>query len=138
MLVDGPCKFIVQLPSDDHHQQRAHRYDNGDDNQEGFGFPPHIFIDGVVDGQHADGFLDLLDLHGAIDQKTDVADAQPDDLNGVFQTEGVVGEHDFVDETETIQREETGDGLGGGDILRFGVELELEVCEDITAYNGNE
>lgn len=85
MLVDRPCKFIVELPSDNHHQDRAHGNDARNDNQKRLRFPPHVYRDGAFGHKHFDGVLDLLDLHRSVNQKTEVAHAQTDDLNGILE-----------------------------------------------------
>ena len=134
VFIDGPGKLIVEFPGHDHHQQGAHGDHDGNDDQEGLSFAPHVGVDGTVDGQVGDGIFDLLDLHGSIDQKTEIAHTDSDDLDGVFQSEGVVDEHQLVDETETVEGQEGRDGFRGGDGVGLGIDLKLEVGKDIAAW----
>ena len=76
MFVDGPCKFIVQLPRNDKHQQRPHGHDAGNDDKEWLRLRPYFGANGVVDDQNAgDSLLDLLNLDRTVDQKPDISNA---------------------------------------------------------------
>lgn len=132
MLINGPGEFIVELPGDNRHQQRAHRHDAGNDDEKRLGFAPNVIVDRVVVGQHTHGFFDLLHLHGSVDQQPNVTDTQSDDLNRVLHAQSIVHQHQLVDESETVQREEGRDGFRGGHLVGFGLQLNLEIGEDIT------
>lgn len=76
MLVDGPRELIVQFPRNDEHQTSPHGYDTWDDDEERFCFWPYQWADDLVDDEDVvNRFFDLLDLNGAIDQKTNIANA---------------------------------------------------------------
>lgn len=71
-----------------------------------------------------------MDLDRAIDQKTDVADTETDDLNRVFHPERIVYQHQLVEETEAVESEESRNRLGRGTLVWL--LLDLEICENIT------
>lgn len=90
MLVDRPREFIVQLPRNDKHQGRAHRHDDWNDDEKRLRLSPYIRADGVVDDQNRERVFDLLHLDGPVDQKPDIAQTYPDDLDGILQPQRVV------------------------------------------------
>lgn len=129
MLVDGPRELIVELPRDKGHQECSQSDNTRNDDQERLRLIPNVQLDlvHVVQGCHS--FSNLLDLHRSVDQESDVADTQSDDLNCVLHSQRIVDQHQFVEETEAIEGKEGGDCFGGGTVV--GEFLDLEVREDI-------
>lgn len=75
VFVDRPCEFIIKLPCNHHHEDRTHRHDAWNDDQERLGFSPNILIDSRIVGQNGDSLLHLLNLHCPVDQESDVTKA---------------------------------------------------------------
>ncbi len=86
VLVDGPRKFVVQFPSHKRHEHRS----QGDHTRYGHEkrprFDPYIVTGGAYRRDLEDGFLYLIQLHGTIDQKSQVIDTEANHLNGVLES----------------------------------------------------
>lgn len=106
MLVDCPRKLVVQLPRHEDHQDGSEPHDTGNDDQERLRLGPDHWADLVHVGQDRNRVLDLVDLDCAVDQETDVADTETNDLNRVFQPKRIVYQHQLIEETETVEGEE--------------------------------
>ena len=87
MLVYRPSKFIVQFPCKKAHKNCRKADDTGDSNKESLDFIPNFSIDIWFDivGQVSNGFLDFVDLHSAVYEQPDIANAESNDLDCVFQ-----------------------------------------------------
>lgn len=91
MLVDGPCKFIIQLPANNAHQH-CRQGDNARDRNQGWlNKWPNVFskcfrnyLQGVV------GIFDLIHLDGRIHEHSSIEDANADNLNGVLQPQSII------------------------------------------------
>ena len=131
MLVDCPGEFIVKFPRNECHQECPQPHNTRNDNQERLRLVPDVQLDlvHIVQGCHC--LSDLLHLDCAVDQKTDIANTQSNDLNGVLHSKRVVYQHQLVEETEAIEGKERGNCFGGGTIV--GEFLDLEIREDVTA-----
>lgn len=75
--------------------------------------------------------MDLIDLHGGVDQETQVVEAKTDELNGVFVEQGIVHQQQLVEEAKDEER-----GVGGhctrlGRGLGAGTESKLEGGKDV-------
>lgn len=133
MFVDRPREFVVQLPRHDDHEHGAHSNDAGDNNEERLRLIPYILVNVAVDRQDRNRILDLLHLDRPVYQKSNITKAYPDDLDRVLQTERIVHEDQLINETKAVQGQEGRNGFRRGDIVRLGLELYLEVREDVTA-----
>ena len=87
MLVYRPSKFIVQLPCKKAHENRRETDDTGNGNKESFEFAPDFAINPwwVMLAQSLNGFFDFVHLHGAVYEKPNIANAESNDLDCVFQ-----------------------------------------------------
>jgi len=97
MLVDAPCKLIVQLPADNAHENsRKCDHTRNSDEERSNGAPNvrlHkllICVLGLIRRQGIIGIIDLVHLNGGIDEHRKVEDADTDDLDRVLKTEGIV------------------------------------------------
>jgi hypothetical protein len=131
MLVDSPRELVIEFPSDKSHQQCPQGHNARNDDEERLRLVPHIQLDLVHIIKGCDSFSNLLHLHSAIDQETDIANTQPNDLNGILHPQSVIHQDQFIEETKTIEGEEGGDCFGGGTIV--GQFLDLEIRENISA-----
>ena len=86
VFVDGPGKFIVKLPRYDTHQNGADGHDDGQSDCEGLddcieirsqGLPATVFF--------VDGIPNLIRLYRRLDEKADVVNAEPNNLNRVLE-----------------------------------------------------
>jgi hypothetical protein len=82
--------------------------------------------------QYHDGIVDLVNLDRAVHEQPEVANAEADDLDGIFQAKCVVHKHELINEAEDIKCQERWDrfrlfGVGGRSL-----ELELEGSENIS------
>lgn len=91
MLVDSPCKFVVQFPCHANHQDRSEGDNARNGDEYWLGLVPEINVQDIC--QDAYGFLDLFNLHCTVDQQSNIADADSNDLNGVFEAQSVVDKH---------------------------------------------
>lgn len=84
VFVNGPGEFVIQLPRNHCHQHRDQSNDTWNRNQERFFLVPDRCIDMVRGAKLCDGFIDLIHLHSGVDQKANIVDAQPYDLDGIL------------------------------------------------------
>ncbi len=97
VLVYRPSKLIVELPSDEEHEQSAQSEHGRNRNQERSRITPEgsDWVAGIrvvpVPGrpQILHGLANLLHLHGGVDQEPDVVYAQSDHLNRVLEPQRV-------------------------------------------------
>lgn len=109
VLVDAPRKLVVELPADDGHEDGAEGEDAGNRNQERLDLRPDFRVNQqVLVEQPFVGFLDLVDLDGTVDEESEVEEAEPDDLDRVFQAERIVDEADKEDVRKDEEREVSG------------------------------
>jgi hypothetical protein len=113
-LENVPCKFLVQLPGDEAHDDEADGDNDGDRNQEATNVAPDLVRlvvreQGVSIAEHRDGLADLVNLDGGKDHHGQVGDAEANDLDRVLHPEGVPRQHDLVQEAKDEEREKGGD-----------------------------
>ena len=86
MLVYGPSEFIVQFPRKERHENRRNTDDNGDRNKKSLDFTPDTVLNPrwLMSGQIPNGFLNFVDLHGAVNKQPDIANAESNDLDCIF------------------------------------------------------
>jgi hypothetical protein len=130
MFVDCPSELIIELPSDEGHQNAPDSHDTGNDDQEWLRLPPNLGLDKILFVELVDCGVDLLNLDRSIDQQSHVTHAKTDDLDGVLHAQCIIDQHELVDETETVKGEEGGDCSGGGNVV--GPFLDLKVGKYIT------
>jgi hypothetical protein len=100
------------------------------DDKERLRLRPDDRADGVHVGQNRNRSSNLVHLNSAINQESNIANTQADDLNRVLHTESIVDQDEFVEETEGVKSEESGDGFGRRTVVRD--LLDLEVGKDVT------
>jgi hypothetical protein len=110
MFVDGPCELVVEFPSKESKHNRHNSHDNGQSNQHRLDFLPEMREDKGRFIECGNGLLDLIELNGSIDENADIVQDEPDDLNCVLESQGVVYKNNLVDETKHEDGEVCGDG----------------------------
>ena len=88
-------------------------------------------------GRIDNSFVDLKDLNDSINQKSNVVEADSDDLNGVVQTECVPYQEDLVQETQSEQGEIRDDCFGGLVAGCTWFEMGLKSAKDISVRVGS-
>lgn len=102
MLVNGPSKFVVQLPRDDGHCYRTQSDDARDRYEIRSLVCPHAWFDHVQSAKRGHRFLNLIHLHRRIDKKANIVKTESNDLNGVFQAKSVVDQDQLVHKSENV------------------------------------
>lgn len=145
MLIDCPSELVVQLPSNEEHEQCAEAEQTRDSDEKRPGVPPEfcdrvwVVLDVFIIPSRfkvPDCLVDLLHLHSGVDQKSDVVYAQPNHLNRVLQPQGVPHKHKLVEEAKYEECEVGRDGESLvseiGFVVFGSIQGELELCEDVT------
>lgn len=114
LLVNRPCKFLVQLPSDDSETQRAYSSNDRKSNEIRPDVGPEILLDELQISQLLEGVVDLIALYGCVDKNGHVHGHDADDLNGVLRAESIVHEQQLVHEAENEEGEVGWDSLDVG------------------------
>lgn len=98
VLVNRPGEFVVQFPRNDRHQHRDQPNDTRNSNEKWLFLVPNGCIDEILGARAKlfNGFIDLILLYRGVDQKTNVIDAKPDDLNCILQTKSVIDQQQLV------------------------------------------
>ena len=130
VLVDGPCKFIIQLPGDKTENKGSDGHDDGKGNEQRLDLLPKLVDDPVLVVQDSDGVLDLVHLDGGVDQNADIVDDQADNLDSILHAEGIVDQDHLV----YISKHEDGEigGDGSGFIVIFGDIFDA--CLELAKY----
>lgn len=107
MLVDCPRKLIIQLPCNNRHNRCEEPNDARNCNQVWSNVRPdrNAWPDPSFEAQSFNCLVDLVVLDGCINQHTNIVDAEPNDLNGVLQSKGVVNQDKLIEETEDKEGE---------------------------------
>lgn len=104
MLQDIPSELLVQLPCDERHGNGDSCEDARDADEDRLDIRPNVIIrKGVERLEIVDGFVDLIDLDGSVDEKREIGDAEADNLNRVLRLKSIPDQNEFVDETEQEQ-----------------------------------
>jgi hypothetical protein len=134
MLVDGPCKLVVQLPCFKSKENGRKCHQAGQGNEHGPDILPKLAGDKTALAQLIGGLLDLVVLDGSVDENADVVDDEADDLNGVLQAQGVPHEPQLVYVSKHEDGQVGGNGAGlAVDALRLPVDAVLKLAKDIAA-----
>jgi hypothetical protein len=136
LLIDVPTEFSVQLPG----EKRQRSSSEGDDAWQGNQGPLDLRKvcgrEKMLTLECNGSLLDLVNLNGRVDQKTEVVDAQADDLNRVLASQRIVSKQHLVDEAEDEKGEVGGNGSGIISSIRrrsirsLGVDFTLKLAED--------
>lgn len=89
MLVDSPCKLVIQLPGEEGHDHREESNNAGHSNKVWLDFWPDwsdAWLDESSICQLPNGLMDLVVLDRSVDEHPSIVHAQPDDLNGILQS----------------------------------------------------
>lgn len=121
MLVDCPCKFVVELPGHKGHEDGSKGHEAWLHDQKRLDLSPELDHDEAIFLENDDGVVDLVDLNRGIDQDAEVVNAETDDLNCVFQAQRVVDQNHLVNVTKHE------DGEVGGDGSRLGQEASVRL-----------
>lgn len=131
-LVDGPGELVVQLPGLKSEEDGGDGHENGQGDEHGLDVVPEVLGDEGGGVQDVSSVFDLVELDGGIDQNAHVVHDQANDLNGVFQAQGVPDEEQLVDVAEHEDGKVGRDGAGLIlDTLGGEVQLALEFAKDI-------
>ena len=129
MLVNRPGKLVVQLPGDTSHQDRAKSEDARYCDHERLDCRPNINagLDLVGSLQHIDCIVDLVLLYCGIDKQSEIIHAKANDLNGVFEPQGIPHKDELINESKNEEGEVGWDrpGLHGFTCPRSKTRLEL-------------
>lgn len=111
LLENIPGKLLIELPCDEGHQNCGQGNDARDRNQERLGRLPDVNracsrLHLTSRLQHADGFVDLVDLDGRVHQQGQVGYADSDNLNGVLHPQSVPYQNQLVQKAEYEERQE--------------------------------
>lgn len=133
VLVDGPRKFVVQLPCFKGKKDGGHSHQAGQGDQHRLDIGPELRFDESALVQLVGGVPDLVELDRSIDENTDVVDDETNDLNGVLQAQSIPDKPQLVEVTEHEDGEIRGNGAGFA-VSVFGlapVDAVLELAKDI-------
>lgn len=105
VLQNIPGKFLIQLPRDECHANSCQSNDAGNRDEKCLDFRPedggsNSLLESIVPSQNANGHLDLVNLKGSINKKSQVGDADANDLNSVFRAQGIPNNDELVQETK--------------------------------------
>jgi hypothetical protein len=112
VLVDGPCKLIVQLPGDEGKEESRNCHQAGQRYEHRLDIGPELGCNEGIGIEFIGGILDLVELDGGVDENAHVVDDEADDLNGVLQSQGVPHEPQLIQVTKHEDGEIGGDGAG--------------------------
>jgi hypothetical protein len=102
MLVDSPCKFIVQLPAYDAHQHGRQSNDTGDRNQRRLNDGPNVPGNGRCGKprigrrpnpklrQSGIRIMNLVHLDSRVNKHRGIENTDTNDLDGVLQSKRIV------------------------------------------------
>lgn len=101
MLVDGPCKFVIQLPTNNAHQHGRQGDYAGNCNQRRLNHWPDIFLDTKIGRalsntklpQEIVCVVNLIHLDGGVDKQCSIENANAYDLNGVLQSKCIIAKN---------------------------------------------
>ena len=96
MFVDRPGELIVQLPGNKRQKDSANGDDARDSNQEGFCIRPDSGIDFLYHEETSNRIVNLIHLYRSVQQQSGVEQTQPNYLDGILQSEGVIGQKQLV------------------------------------------
>jgi hypothetical protein len=132
MLVNGPCKLVIEFPCDKCKQNGTQTHDTGQCDKIGAYMFPKMWLNEIVDIQRRYGVADLVKLNSGVDEKSDVVEHETYDLNRVLEAECIPNKNQLVDEAEHEN------GKIGRNCCCFGVafavilEAGLEPREDVS------
>ena len=90
MFIDCPSEFIIKLPSYESHEDRPYCNNARNGNKERSRVWPSIGFDPAFLGEIGDGILNLVHLHGGVDEESEVEETKADYLNRVLEAQSVV------------------------------------------------
>lgn len=105
VLKNVPSKLLVELPGNVYHDNSGDSNDDRGGNKVGLDIVPQhgrcdALLQRAVDLEDSKSHLNLLKLEGRVNQKSQIGDADADDLNRVLHAQRVQHEDQFVKETE--------------------------------------
>lgn len=143
MLVNGPCKLIVELPRDKGQDCSSDSDQDWDSNQVWLNaWPQKLTLDQVtwalvaVKMPHC--LIDLADLNRRVDEQSEVVETQSNDLNGILEAQGIIDKHKLVQETKDEEGEVGWDDLGLCDGWKAWCERHLKSGENIGLQDEND
>jgi hypothetical protein len=113
MLINGPCKLIVELPGNKGHDQGSDTEETWHSNQKWSDDWPYEVgpqnIGDTIAGRSVvqvdDSTTDLVNLDGGINEKGQVEDAKANDLNGILQSKRIIHENILIDKSKDEERQ---------------------------------
>ena len=137
VFVYRPRKLVVEFPGDDAQKASTQRDDTRNGNEIRSEGGPDLRFDAGLRARGSgirkicNRIFDLTSLNCRIHQKSQVVNAQSDDLDGVAQTQCIPGQNDLVEETEYKERKVGIDGLCRGLAGVSFLEVTLEFRKDV-------
>ena len=89
MLVNGPCKLVVQLPCFEGEDDGSDSHQNRQSDEHGLDVVPEVLGNEAARVEVVGSVLDLIELDSGVDENTDVVENESDDLNGVLHAQGI-------------------------------------------------
>lgn len=102
MLVDGPCKFLVELPGNKGKYDGENAHEDRQCNQHGLQLSPHVHVedDESLTHERVDSVPKLVKLDARIEQDARVVQDDANDLNCVLHAQRIVDQNQLVDVSE--------------------------------------
>lgn len=92
---------MVQLPCREAHENQGQADDTWNSDDIGLNMPPVLGVNFLIHRfQESNGVVDLIELHGRLDQQANIVDAETDDLNRVLHPECIVNQEELVDKAK--------------------------------------
>jgi hypothetical protein len=134
VLVDGPCKLVVQLPCFKGKEDGRKCHQAGQGNEHGPDILPKLARDKAALAQLIGGIFDLVVLDRSVDENADVINDEADDLNRVLQAQGVPHQPQLVYVSKHEDGQIGGNGAGFTvNALGLPVDAVLKLAKDIAA-----
>jgi hypothetical protein len=134
VLVDGPCKLVVQLPCFKGKEDGRKCHQAGQGNKHGPDILPKLARDKAALAQLIGGIFDLVVLDRSVDENADVINDEADDLNRVLQAQGVPHQPQLVYVSKHEDGQIGGNGAGFTvNALGLPVDAVLKLAKDIAA-----
>ena len=112
MFIDSPGKFVVKFPSNKRHHDSSKANNAWDGDEERVNFVPYGRVDITLFGKNHNCFFNLLRLNRTIDEQSDIANTEADNLDSIFQSQCVVYQNKFVNKSEDVERQKGRDRFG--------------------------
>lgn len=101
ILKNIPSKLLIELPSDENHENCGKGNDGRNGDQKRLDIAPELIggnvaVEGSVGSKNHNCFLDLVDLNGRVDHQGEVGNADSNDLNRVLHPQSIPHNHQNI------------------------------------------